>query len=278
MIKKFIYIIPIMMLLVTSCDWFELDNFDGYDAQVQGTFVDSKTGEAVQNEYYAKEIVYTWGSWSWTVKDDVTGYINAYELVSASGRVWDAEEAQRWICKPDGTYQNDLIFAGTYRLESTVNNYYPTTLEDVVLEKGANEVNWTVTPYIRILDPVVTYNESERKIKASFKLELGDATKANSVSEVRLCAFTDRFVGSNYNYCKDDPGAVKGWGVVADGSTVVELEIDVDNEVNNAEFQYARKHYVRIAAKATGIDWATWTFYNPSGYYNLSPVYEFEID
>ena len=277
MMKKFIYIIPCLLLLMTACEWFELDNYDGYDAAVHGTIIDSKTGEQVHNEYYAKQITYTWGTWSWTVNDDVTGYLEAYELVSASGREWDAEESQRWYCTPDGTYRNDLIFAGTYRLESKVNNYYPVTLEDVVIDSGDNQVDWTVTPYVRILDPEITFDESERKIKATFKLELGDPTKANTIDEVRLCAFPDKAVGSNFNACKDDPGSVMTTGVTADGITTYSLEIDIDNEVNSAEFQYSRVHYLRIAAKATGIDWSTWAFYNSTGYFNLSPVVELDL-
>ena len=44
--KKILYFIPVLLMAV-SCDWFEFDNMDGYDATITGTFVDSQTNEPV---------------------------------------------------------------------------------------------------------------------------------------------------------------------------------------------------------------------------------------
>ena len=45
--KKTLSIISFILALtaVTSCDWFTLDNQDGWDAKVEGALIDSKTGE-----------------------------------------------------------------------------------------------------------------------------------------------------------------------------------------------------------------------------------------
>ena len=50
--KRIISIISCALLLSTavSCDWFQLDNQEGWNAKVQGKIIDSVTGQPVQSE------------------------------------------------------------------------------------------------------------------------------------------------------------------------------------------------------------------------------------
>lgn len=240
------------LLLVASCDWFVFDNQEGYNAQISGKFIDSETGELVP-----------------------MGFPNV-SSISVIEEGWDAEETQTWYVKPNGTYTNNLVFAGNYRIQTSDSNFYPLT-EQFTINRGANTVDFTVTPYARIIDPEITYDSANSRIVAKFKVSLGDATKANSV-KVFLLGYTDRFVSDGFNNFTDASAKLEA-GVVADGQTEYTLYVDVTSTTNNnSQFKYKRTHYVRIGALATGIDWTTWTFHNSANKYNFSPVFSISKD
>lgn len=252
--KKILFLIPSLMLLMTSCEWFKLDNYAYYDATITGVFKDSGTGTNVE-----QECKYT-NAYGGNVGTVTTGFISAYELG------WDFEAAQVWLVKYDGTYTNSQIFAGNYRLEAKENNFYPVILDQVVIGKGSTTVDWTVTPYVRIIDPSITFDASVNKFKATFKCQYGDATKANTIFKAMLCAYPDVFVGAYLNNCSNDTEASKTTTIVANGTTVNTLYIDPAKAVNASEFKYSRKHYFRIAVCAIG------TGANTSKIYNFSPT------
>lgn len=258
--KKIKYIIAAVLCisLASSCDWFQLDNQEGYDATVHGTLVDSQTGEAVLSEIYGTSSV-----WYTSI---TTGYMKIVELN------WDAEAQQTWNVKNNGTYRNNLVFAGDYRMETYDANYYPISTE-FSLKKGDNTVDFTVTPYARVLDHKISYNASTKKIEATVTVEATDPSKTPTFKEIRLCCFTDSFVGSGLNNCKYDGGAVaKNVAVDANGRATVTLSIDTQNSFNITEFKYDREHYVRLAVCATG------NGVNTSSRYNFSPTYCLKLD
>ena len=252
--KKILFLIPSLMLLMTSCDWLKLDNYEGYDASITGVFKDAGTGTNVE-----QECKYT-NAYSGNIGVITTGYISAYELG------WDYEAAQTWLIKYDGTYTNSQIFAGTYRLEAKENNFYPLIQDNIIINKGTNTLDWTVTPYARIIDPVIAFDATVNKFKATFKCQYGDPAKANTIFKAMLCAYPDVFVGAYLNNCSNDPEASATTAIVADGTTVNTLYINPANAANVNEFKYSRKHYFRIAVCATG------TGANSSKMYNFSPT------
>ena len=257
--KNIRYIIAGMLVMasMTACDWFTLDNQPGYDAQVYGTLVDSETEEPVLSEIYAT------GTTSINVK---TGYLTVVELG------WKAEANQNWNVRNNGTYRNNLVFAGNYRMDTKDANYYPVT-QEFTLSKGENKVDFTVTPYARILNHSIQYNEETKKIEATCIVQVVDPIQTNTLDEVRLCCYTDNFVGSGFNNCKNDTEAVaKNVKIDANGMASVTLAIDTQNEANQTEFQYERTHYVRLAALATGKS------VNASKRYNFSPTYSLKLD
>lgn len=252
--KKIFILFTCVTFLMTSCNLLEIDNYDSYNASISGVFKDATTGANVQQEC---KYVNLFGG---NIGTPTTGFINAIE----SG--WDYEAAQNWLVKYDGSYSNTQIFAGNYRLEAKQNNFYPLIKENVTLNKGANTVDWTVTPYLRIIDPIIVYDSSAKKFKATFKVQFGDLTKANAIYKAVFCAYPDSFVGIYLNNCSADPEAFKTTGIVADGTTINTLYINPATVSNNAEFKYSRKHYLRIAVCATG------NGYNSSYFYNYSPA------
>lgn len=250
--KKSIFIIPFILLLATSCDWFEFDNYEAPNAQVTGAFKDAKTGELVAQEcFYVNQ-------YGGNIGTPTDGYISAFQ------QGWDFEQAAIWLVRYDGTYQHTKIFAGDYRLEANQNNFYPIS-QTVTINKGPNIVDWNVTPYVRIIDPKITYEAASQKIKATFKLEYGDPSRANTIFMARLCCWPDTFVGIHCNNCSNDPGSFASTTIVADGQTVNELFIDSTLAANYEQFKYKpRKHYLRLAVCAVGKGTNTSRHYNYS--------------
>lgn len=257
--KKLLYLITCLTFFLPSCEMFELDNYDSFNAKVSGEFKDSVTGEKVEQEC---KYVNIYGG---NIGTPTTGFISTFELG------WDYESAQIWLVKYDGSYTNDCVFAGNYRLEAKENNFYPEIKDEVTITKGDNTLDWIVTPYIRIIEPSVTFDSSVNKFKATFKLQYGDENKANEIYKASLCCYPDNFVGIYLNNCSGDPEASKSTGVIADGTTINTLYIDPANVSNASEFKYSpRTHYFRIAVCAVG------NGYNSSFHYNYTPSFSIE--
>ena len=88
---KKIFVLLSLLVLATSCDWFEFDNQESWNAQVEGKFLDSKTGELMQFAF------------------PNSSKISIYE------EGWDAEKAQTWIkngAQPTDTVRGLLKKAG----------------------------------------------------------------------------------------------------------------------------------------------------------------------
>ena len=244
---RYILMTFIAAFCVTSCEWFELDNMDGHDATIAGKFVDAD-GDLVPSEVYSSQ----------------TGVFNVIELG------WDSEKTQTWYIKNNGTYRNNLVWAGKYRMQTTDSNYYPFN-EEFELKKGDNTVDFTVQPFAKVIDPVFTYDAATQKIKATCKVKVTDPSKT-SLKEVRLCCYTDCFVGTSFNNCKNDAGAVVKDVALTNGEANVTVEIDTQASANAVEFKYERVHYVRVAALAAG------TGVNNSSRSNFSQTYSIALD
>ncbi|MBO4843618.1 MAG: DUF3823 domain-containing protein [Bacteroidales bacterium] len=246
---KKILVLLSLLILATSCDWFVFDNQDSYNAQVEGRFIDSATGDPVQFAFYN------------------TSKISIIE------EGWDKEEAEEWYVKCNGTYRNKLVFAGKYRLDTKDQCFYPVVIP-FTLEKGKNTVDFTVTPYARILNPKITYEGT--KLVARFTVQVADAAQTSKV-DVALFGFTDRYVSeSNNNFIFDkknknyQPEGKIEKVKLTNGQADVVLAINTEIPSGN-QFVYKRDHYLRIGAVATGNA-------NSSKRYNYSPVYKVSSD
>lgn len=246
--KKIISIFSCLLFLsLTSCGLFELDNYDEPNATVSGKIIDSGTNQPMNLECY------TQGN-------------NRFGVLTVVEQEWDAVAEQYWNVKFNGEYTNNRVFSGKYVMST---KYLPCYLDEksFSLSAGKNNVDMTVTPYARVVNPTFTYDAATKKIKATFKIELGDKTKANVISQVKLCAYTDCHVCNNFNLCKDDPGASAS--NVTEGETIT-LEIDTTLAANAEEFKYVRKHYLRIAVLANGNGFNTASLYNFSDTYFMT--------
>ena len=250
---KKIFVFLSLIVLATSCDWFVFDNQEFYNAQVEGKITDTKTGQPIQFAFpNTCKISIIEEGWK-----DLAGQ--------------PAEEAQTWYVKCNGTYVKKLVWAAKYRMETKKQNFYPATIP-FELKKGANTVDFEVTPYCRVLDPQITFEDG--KIVARFKVEVEDAAKTGTV-DVAVFGFTDRWVSdgnNNFDFDKVQTEGQKKKIKNADGTSVIELKIDPNNpKESGMQFAYKRNHYLLIGARAYGNE-------NSGKYYNFSPVFKMSGD
>ena len=269
---------------VASCSLFQLDNYDGPNAQVSGRLLDAKTGEAIGVEAaFSQEIDWAnvdWATWTFPVITVSKGSLIVNELGWKDKSGNEVYEDQRWFIRFDGQYRNNLIFAGDYKV---LLKELPCYENDQVLslQKGENKnKDITATPFCRIVNPTITYDQATKKLKATFSVELGDATKAANILNLRFCGNTQLFVGATvFNMVQNDAGAKKEggtWGPMvfpaAQPGQVVTLEIETQSAANADLFKYEQDRYFRIAAQCSG------NGYNTQQAYNFSPTFKVSAD
>ena len=221
--KKVLLAAASVLFLLTSC---KLDNYDGPNAKVHGRILDEKTGELVGTDIQQ-------GS-----------QLMVYEQGYAAAETHS--NGQTWVIKNTGEYRNDLVFAARYEVIFQNGNFYGFS-DFMDVKKGDNEIDWKVTPYLRVKDCTIT--KSGNTVTAKFKLEGGKGNE--KVNEIRLFAFSDMWVG---NYVKFE---IKGETDKANPNEVVDpskeytLTIDTAFDDNKSFFKYTGKnYYFRVGAKA----------------------------
>jgi hypothetical protein len=223
--KNILYLLVLscfISLMTVSC---EIDNYNKPDAQISGKFSDAVGGALVGTDI------------------SNGNSIGVYELG------WPTEAKQTWNIKNTGEYTNNLVFAAKYRFEFTSCNFYPFIENDVVLNKGANTHDFTVTPYLRLKNPTITYDAATKIVTATFSIEKG-GTDNILMKEYRLFAFSDQWVGNYVKFAISNAACYKtGLSVVPDGTTVYTLTMDV--AANATLFKFTRDYYFRIGALAT---------------------------
>jgi hypothetical protein len=227
---KHIFLIPVIIsLFAISC---EIDNYDGPNAKISGKFLDSQTGELVGTDIQQGN------------------EIGVYE------QGWQTEARQAWVVKNTGEYTNDMVFAATYRVVFTNCNFFPFTIDEFVVKEGNNTHDFEVTPYLRIINPGITYDAATQTVNATFNLQKGGDNV--TLNQIRLYAFTDQWVGEYVKFNITDADAQKGSAVVGstvDGTTQYTLSINVASYPNM--FKYSRTYYFRIGALANVPDVGT---------------------
>ena len=280
--KKFIISIAILLPLF-SCSMFELDNYEGPNAEVTGKLLDVVTGEMVSLEA-AMSQTFSWTTWSMVTTIDygaIVVYEQGYVPPTWGGdpAEYDGKDSgQDWLVRFDGQFTNTMVFAGTYKFstQKKLPCYDPEEGKDTfVLKEGKNHMDIGVLPFCRIKDPKIEV--AGKKLVATFYVELGDPSRANKITNVAFCGNTQLFVGcNNMNLAKDDPGA-KAKNV--NPGELITLEINMDKSdpaFKNADlFKYdSQDRYFRIAAMAEGNGYNS----EKNKYYNFSPIYKISAD
>ena len=208
--------IQILILLICSVLVFsscELDNYEGPTASISGSLIDAETGELVQS-------------------DIISG--TKIEYIEEG---YENPPIQRLVVKVDGTYRNDMMFAGKYKiLPLTRGNFIPQTDTLSLNIEGQTVQNFEVIPYIRIIDPSLTIEGT--KITARFKLE---QTVEDKIKYIGIFGHSSHAVGEPLQFGKKR----KTLNKVADPTTEYELEMDVRTD---KDFVKGKSYFFRIGA------------------------------
>ncbi|MDL2221788.1 DUF3823 domain-containing protein [Parabacteroides sp. OttesenSCG-928-N08] len=143
-----------LLLALSACSYFEIDNFEEPDSGIQGTVVDKKSGQPLLSETgYSYKIEYYEMSW------EAAGHEN-----TQSRYFWG---------KGDGTFMNSKIFAGTYRLTLKEGAFHEVEPREVELRSGKlTEVNYEVIPFARVfLEEVTTAADNPNNLVIKYRVE-----------------------------------------------------------------------------------------------------------
>lgn len=156
-----IFGLMLAMLPLTSCDVFEVDNYDEPDCTLWGEVVDAATGERVLTDQGSEGIRVRLTELSWGE---------------------NATHNPDFFCMPDGSFQNTKLFKGEYyiRIDGPFIPLVRETPEGMMLAdegivtkiNGRKEVKFEVQPFLNVKivgDPTV----SNGVVKAKVVVERG---------------------------------------------------------------------------------------------------------
>lgn len=157
--KISIFSLMLSALLLSSCDVFELDNYDEPEETIQGAVTDKETGDSIQTDQ---------GSEGIRVRMTQLDYSE------------NASHNPDFYCMPNGTFRNTKVFKGIYNVRVdgpfipiVRENANGTPLADSsqkVEVKGTTTVNFAVKPFLRVEFvgyPTVSNGQITAKVKVT---------------------------------------------------------------------------------------------------------------
>lgn len=220
------------MVCFSSC---ELDNYDAPNAKIYGKIIDSETGEAIQQEI---------------LEGSRIDYVELGDFKNPP--------TQQMRFKTDGSYRNDLMFSGKYRIQARRGNFFILP-PDTIQVKGETEYNFVTKPYIRIKN--VTYAIEERDVVASFQIE---QVADNPVKSIAL--FVD--INPNVSQSLRKIASIAEINTMVEPENVFTLKIKIDPLMDIIP-SGKPTFYFRVGALISGMAEAK---------YNYSEPYALEID
>ncbi len=213
--KKYFLLAFSWMIMLVSC---EIDNYDGPNASIHGSILDEKTGELVGTDIENGSSI----------------------IVREHGFKNPAD--QYWAIMNTGEYRNNMVFAATYDVRFENGNFYPFEIKDFVVKEGDNTYDFKVTPYLRVLNPVISKEGNE--IKASFSIEAGKPEV--KVREIQLFAFSDKWVGNNVKYTLIGGTDKAQFSPSESVNPAKVYTLSINLEENASVFKYTKNYYFRI--------------------------------
>jgi hypothetical protein len=211
--NKFIKIVTLVLFVafLGSC---ELDNLDEPTAGLSGSIVDEKNGELVAQDIINGGII--------EIRE--FGYANV--------------SPQNLVIKNDGTFANTRLFENKYMVMPIRPNFQPIATQEVLV-KGQTKLDFTVKPFIRLLDAKI--EKVGTKIVATFKME---QTTTDLIKKIGLYSNRDPNVGEFMQTAKTE--FTLNSLAVADQVYTVELET-----AGNINIVTGKTYYFRVGALTT---------------------------
>lgn len=222
---KLFFIISVAVLF-SSC---ELDNYDGPDSKFHGNIIDSETNEQIQQDLMdGSQISYLELGW----RNENPSYLRFHA---------------------DGSFCNNLMFAGEYEIRPVRGNFHPIPKETIKIE-GDTKHDFYTLPYIRINDAKI--NLSNGKAIATFKVEqVGDAQGYPVVSMILCCDMTE-----SVGYPISNGGLVEiKPNIITDPNTEYKIEMLLSKDKIKRNGEY----YFRIGAKTECVSEVKYNYSKP---------------
>lgn len=205
----FFTLIAVTGVLLGSCD---LDNYEGPDATLKGSFIDEKTGELVQ-------------------QDIIRG-----TMVKIIEHGYDPVAPQYIRAQPEGIYIDKMLFSNTYTVQPERGNFVQVEAQEIRIQ-GETTLDFTVTPYIRVIDANII--NTGDKVTATFRLE---QNVPNNISRIGLYAHPEPIVGEPIRTVATELPI----NAVVDPAQTFTLEIDLAS--NSSRLLTGHKYFFRIGA------------------------------
>ncbi|HTH81297.1 MAG TPA: DUF3823 domain-containing protein [Mucilaginibacter sp.] len=178
-------------VIVTISSCVKKDNYAAPDQILKGTVIDNSTGQPLQAEQ---------GSSSFQMR--------AYELSWNNGV---GVTPENFNVHTDGTFENDKVFKGTYRIYPTDGAFVPIVFTDATgaavdngskiinVTGGTTNVTFNVDPFLKVEwvgEPVVNADKTVT-VQCRFTRGTNDPTRQFNVTDAYLFVNETAFVGNN---------------------------------------------------------------------------------
>ena len=218
-----------MLALVSSC---EIDNFDGPNAELHGTFIDQETNEPL-------------------AQDIVNGTV--IEIIEHGWVVDQTNVTQTLVVKGDGSYRNSEIFSGKYLVRAVRGNFHEIAPIDTVDIVGSTKLDFLVTPYLRIKEHSIVREGTT--VTATFKIE---QTSAQNVARIGLYVHPNPNVGQPMTLT---PRVEQTLNRLVDEEETFTLTIDL--AANSTILLPGQQYYFRIGAVSSATASAKFNYAPP---------------
>lgn len=212
--KRIIYkCLPVLLFIaIMACK--KIDNYKEPDAGIEGTVTDVLTNTPLQTEQPNGVRI---------------------RLVEQSSDYPNVQPYDVWA-KPDGTFKSTYIFSGDYKVQAIEGAFFPIE-EQRVLIKGMTQINFIVTPFLRISATVAT---TATGITASYQISRTQI--GAKIQEAKLWVSSVPTV-SNVSF---DAGksVARNLSAIADATILTTTYTDVINGLVSG-----KTYYIRVGAR-----------------------------
>jgi len=252
--KKINYLVTVCVSLLALSSCIKDDTYAGPDQTLTGTIIDSSTGQSLQTEAGTSNT-----------------FIRVWEISWNNGQ---GVTSQDYNVMRDGTFINNKVFAGTYRIYPSGGPFVPlvytsstTGLEvdngskTVDIKGGTTNVNFTVDPFLKVEwvgDPVVNTDKTVT-VQVKFTRGTTDVSRQFNVTDAYLYVGTTNLVGNNsfnnllsqqlnYTIAPYNSTTVPVNGIIYGGSGNPDLGRTV-SITTKAPLGADRQYYVRVGVR-----------------------------
>lgn len=216
------------MFIISSCT--KVDNYEAPNETLKGSVIDNITGKPI-----------------------LTEQPNGFRIKVVEKSWSENAQPEYFWGKPDGTFTNTKLFAGTYEITPVDGAFFDAVPQTINI-KGINETTFTVTPYLNVTANVTVSGTS---LTVSYKIsrtQVGDKILDAAV----FVSLNNPNVGTNVT----DKTVRRDFMNIAD-TTI--LDSNYSETVSGLDS--GKTYYVRVGARTN----------NPLKRYNFTEVFKIVI-